>query len=167
LYWTPNVDIELPPSSNAEYVYRLKILGWSYVKTEMVTTPWYKLAHDAQNGGRDVDAMGRSGCRAGPVPSDDMSDLDGCPYAYIDQGVPSTDNMVQIYWSVKKPLSMGGSVYTYQIPQLEPVHIITQVKYVVDVMHSNNPNGTPARAGTPQKLETTYKVNLVTPRSTR
>jgi len=158
LNWWPHYTFTLPETTDAFYVYRLRVLSWSYISTETKSGAWSALAEAP-------DALGQVGCRPGPTPSDDSSGLAGCVYDYSP--TPSVPDMIQTFWSEIRPRAMDQRVYTYHLPDMEPIYITTRVKYVVDVMYASNPNGSPAIAGTPQDVTKRFTVNFVIPRSAR
>ncbi len=161
LLWTPAVNLTLPPSPNPLYAYRARVIAWSYVES-------------VGRSALEPDALGREGCRAGAQPSEadlagyDTGGLAGCVYQYLDHNPSASDmrNQAYTFWSVRRPRYMAERVYTYQIPRLHAVDLVVEVKLLVEVVRASDPTG-PALNQATQIERGTYRINLVTPRSTR
>ncbi len=166
LDWTPRAQISLPGASPVyPYQFRSKIVGWSYVSTNV---------ESVERGATEADDMPGhgAGCRAGDRSGVDGAGLDGCVYRYIGSGalndtsVPTENDMngqAHGYWSVGVPRSMRNDVYTYSLSQLGAVKLTMQVKVVIETYNVEDPTGQTLRTRT-DTPSNTYTLTLVVPR---
>jgi len=171
LDWTPFVDPKVPTSELPGYRFKARVVAWSYVST---TVNGAEL-----NAKTSSDSRSLTGCRdprKHPTSADtagtNTSDMEGCVYGYVAN--PNKDDMTKqahTYLSMVLPtLDLPQTAYVYQLSKLEPAKIDVQVKFYVWVEAVDPLTGIwreVPNANQTQIVDSSFLINLVTPRSVR
>ncbi len=170
LDWMPQITTTPAPNESIggeTYRFDAKVVAWSFVGSETTTAT-------------GADAMSRSGCRARHKPTWDGGNetmLDGCSYFYdmsYATTTPTADELNQqahAFWGMQTPQDMESWIYVLQLDKLKRVELRVQALVKVQAVKLANPATGTAElpVGNPAfiKVDKTFYVNLVAPRSTR